>query len=101
MAITADYTGDGHGYAGQYLPKISNVTFRDMDLLGCSTPVTLQCNSRFPCANVTLDGVKTTADFVVNNTDCTARGVAPAKATGCAPGLGKSQERQERQPNIY
>ena len=25
VSITADYRGDGHGYIGQYLPRISNV----------------------------------------------------------------------------
>ena len=25
VSITADYSGDGHGYIGQYLPRISNV----------------------------------------------------------------------------
>lgn len=59
IEITAAYTGDGHGYAGKYLPKVSNVTYRDVDARGCSQPITLTCNASQPCENVAFAGVRT------------------------------------------
>ena len=45
--------------------------------------MTLECDKSFPCTNVSLDGVKTAENFVVNNTECTAKGVEPAQPIGC------------------
>ena len=56
VAITAAYTGDGHGYAGAFLPAISNVSFRSIDARGCSTPITIACNASQPCTGVRFDG---------------------------------------------
>ena len=83
VSISAAYRGDGHGYVGQYQPRISNISFHNLDLSGCSTPVTLECARSFPCINVSFDGVKTTRNFATNNTQCTAVAVRPGTATGC------------------
>ena len=48
---------------GNFLPRVSNVTYRNVDQRGCSTPVVLLCNASFPCEHIVFDGVKTYADF--------------------------------------
>ena len=88
VSITAQYGGPG-AYPGQFLPRISNITYRNIDQRGCDTAVRLQCDEGYRCKNVTFDGVETSEDtppFVVNNVDCTAGGVTGSGvATGCAP----------------
>ena len=83
LSITADYTGDGHGYAGRFLPKISNITFRNVDLGGCSTPVTVRCNASAPCEGVVFDNIRTDREFVCENVNCFAQNVTKDKASRC------------------
>ena len=81
--ISADYRGDGHGYVGSFLPHISNVKYKNVDLSGCSTPMTMRCNGRFPCRNISFEGVVTGVDFVCANVSCSASGVAGGHAACC------------------
>ena len=83
LSITADYTGDGHGYAGKSFPKISNVSYRDIDLRGCSTPITLKCSDKQPCEGISLDSVRTAEAVVCENVDCTAVNVTAGMAKCC------------------
>jgi hypothetical protein len=83
VSITAAYTGDGHGYAGKFLPRVSNVSFEGIDARGCSTPVTLACNSKQPCEGVRFDGVQTEEEFVCENVRCTERHVTTGMANKC------------------
>ena len=83
IEITASYSGDGHGYAGQNLPKISNVSFRDIDLRGCSTPITMKCNASQPCEAISFDSIVTGEAFVCENVDCTAVNVTRGMADCC------------------
>jgi hypothetical protein len=82
-------TGDGHGYTGQSLPLISNVSFVDIDLLGCSTPVTLSCNQRQPCTNISFDRVTTAEPMLCDHVrHCAAVQVSRGMARCCANASG-------------
>lgn len=84
VSITAAYTGDGHGYAGRYLPKISNVTFKDVDASGCSTPITMACNASQPCQGISFDNVVTGAALICDNVvGCSAVNVTSGMAGCC------------------
>ena len=83
LSITAEYTGDGHGYAGKSYPKISNVSYRDIDLRGCSTPITLKCSVKQPCEGISLEGVRTAVAVVCESVDCTAVNVTAGMAKCC------------------
>ena len=83
VSITADYDGDGHGYIGKFLPNITNISYRNLDLSGCSTPITLKCNSSSHCHGIRFDGVRTDRQFVCENVDCVAVNVTGGEASGC------------------
>ena len=59
---------------------LADRTYRDIDQRGCSTPVTLECNKKFPCKNVSLDGVQMSSDMVCANVECSATDVGPGKS---------------------
>ena len=59
---------------------LADRTYRDIDQRGCSTPVTLECNKKFPCENVSLDGVQMSSDMVCENVECSATDVGPGKS---------------------
>ena len=81
--VTSEYRGDGHGYAGPFFPKISNITFRDVDALGCSDPITVQCNATQPCESIRFERVETGTPFVCANVQCTAANVSSGAAKEC------------------
>ena len=83
VQLTSRYTGDGHGYVGKFFPRVSNVSYTDLDLRGCATPVTLTCNASFPCERLSFDGVRTSEPFVCENVDCTAVNVSGGAAASC------------------
>ena len=97
VSITAQY-GGADAYPGKFLPRISNVTYRNIDQRGCSNPVTLACNAEAPCEGIVLDGVQTNEDFVVNNTDCVAKDVVGGRPSGCRAGVAALGPTSHRRP---
>ena len=84
VSIIADYDGDGHPYDGKFLPRIANITFKDVDSLGCSTPIVLNCNPKFPCTNISFNQVKTLKNMTCQGVDdCSAVDVGPGSAACC------------------
>ena len=83
VSITAAYRGDGHGYAGPYLPKISNISFMNVDMRGCATPVTVRCNASAPCEGVVFDNIRTDEEFVCEHVNCFAENVTKDRARQC------------------
>lgn len=86
VQVTAAYSGDGHGYIGEHLPRISNVTYRDVDARGCSTPISVMCNASQPCTGFVFDGIDTDVPFRCAHVDCTARRVSGSAAAACCRG---------------
>lgn len=83
ISIIADYEGDGHPYDGNFLPRISNVSFKDVNSLGCATPIVINCDPKFPCINVTFTHIGMNKNMTCAGVDeCSAVGVAPGN---CCP----------------
>lgn len=83
VSITSQYGGP-NAYPGKTLPRIFNVSYRNIDQRGCNNPITLKCDRSSPCTNISFDSVQTNYNFVVNHTQCNAVDVSPGLAVGCS-----------------